>query len=59
MPSFLFKLLSSHLVKTDLIFNAKQYDEAFIHLKNSLQQDPDNLVAKILMGHLLLINGYL
>jgi putative PEP-CTERM system TPR-repeat lipoprotein len=40
-------------------YNAKQYDEAFIHLKNSLQQDPDNLVAKILMGQLLLINGYL
>ncbi|MDP5032426.1 XrtA/PEP-CTERM system TPR-repeat protein PrsT [Paraglaciecola sp.] len=40
-------------------YNAKKYDEAFIHLKNSLQQDPDNLAAKILMGQILLINGYL
>lgn len=40
-------------------YNDKKFDEAFIHLKNSLQADPNNLVAKILMGKLLLINGYL
>lgn len=40
-------------------YNERQYDEAFIHLKNSLQQDPNNLAAKILMGQILLINGYL
>ncbi|GEA05805.1 lipoprotein [Alteromonas sp. KUL42] len=40
-------------------FNDAAYDEAYIHLKNSLQKDPENLSAKILMGEILLINGYL
>ena len=40
-------------------YSQARFDEAFIHLKNSLQQDPDNLAAKILMGKLLLVNGYL
>lgn len=40
-------------------YNKAEYDEAYIHLKNSLQQDPENLAAKILMGKILLINGYL
>ena len=39
-------------------YNAKRYEESFVHLKNSLQKDPDNLTAKILMGRLLLQNGY-
>ncbi|WP_394221050.1 XrtA/PEP-CTERM system TPR-repeat protein PrsT [Alteromonas gracilis] len=40
-------------------FNQSAFDEAYIHLKNSLQKDPENLAAKILMGEILLINGYL
>ena len=40
-------------------YNISEYDEAYIHLKNSLQKDPQNLAAKILMGQILLINGYL
>ncbi|WP_158967935.1 XrtA/PEP-CTERM system TPR-repeat protein PrsT [Paraglaciecola sp. L3A3] len=40
-------------------YNSQQYDEAFIHLKNSLQNDVDHLAAKILMGKILLIQGYL
>lgn len=40
-------------------YSQARFDEAFIHLKNSLQQDPDNLAAKILMGKLMLVNGYL
>ena len=27
-------------------YSEARFDEAFIHLKNSLQQDPDNLAAK-------------
>lgn len=38
-------------------YNEKKFDEAYIHLKNALQQDPENLAAKILMGQVLLING--
>lgn len=40
-------------------YNVDEYDEAYIHLKNSLQKDPENLAAKLLMGKILLINGYL
>ena len=40
-------------------FKNNTYDEAYIHLKNSLQKDPENLAAKLLMGEILLINGYL
>ncbi len=40
-------------------YNVNAFDEAYIHLKNSLQKDPENLAAKILMGRILLINGYL
>ncbi|WP_083273153.1 XrtA/PEP-CTERM system TPR-repeat protein PrsT [Alteromonas confluentis] len=39
-------------------YNNKRYEESFVHLKNSLKKDPDNLTAKILMGRLLLQNGY-
>lgn len=40
-------------------YNKSEYDETYIHLKNSLQKDPGNLASKILMGKILLINGYL
>ncbi|MDU0354533.1 PEP-CTERM system TPR-repeat protein PrsT [Paraglaciecola aquimarina] len=40
-------------------YNAEAYDEAFIHLKNSLKADPDNLASKVLMGKMLLVKGYL
>ena len=40
-------------------YNQEKYEEAYIHLKNSLQDDPNNLAAKILMGRMLLRNGYL
>ncbi len=40
-------------------YSEENYEEAYIHLKNSLQDDPNNLAAKILMGKLLLRNGYL
>lgn len=40
-------------------FNQEKFEDAYIHLKNSLQQNPENLPAKILMGKVLLISGYL
>lgn len=40
-------------------YSEGMYEEAYIHLKNSLQDNPNNLAAKILMGKLLLRNGYL
>lgn len=49
---------AEHYEKALNAYQAEQYEEAYIHLKNSLQEDPNNLAAKILMGKLLLINGY-
>ncbi|MFQ5534850.1 MAG: XrtA/PEP-CTERM system TPR-repeat protein PrsT [Sphingomonadales bacterium] len=37
---------------------AGQYEAAAIHLKNALQQAPDNLPARILLGEALLEMGY-
>jgi Tfp pilus assembly protein PilF len=39
-------------------FQQKEYDVSYIHLKNTLQVDPKNLPAKLLMGQLLTRNGY-
>ena len=54
-----FATTSEDYEKALTAFNQSEYDEAYIHLKNSLQKDPENLAAKILMGEILLINGYL
>lgn len=64
---FLFLVLSSSAFATTSedyekalkAYNEGTYDDAYIHLKNSLQKDPNNLAAKILIGEILLINGYL
>ena len=63
----LFLVLSSSVLATTSedyekalrAYNEGTYDDAYIHLKNSLQKDPNNLAAKILIGEILLINGYL
>ena len=39
-------------------FNNGELEEAYIHLKNALQQQPSNLPAKILIGKVLLESGY-
>ncbi|MDO6693940.1 PEP-CTERM system TPR-repeat protein PrsT [Aliiglaciecola sp. 3_MG-2023] len=40
-------------------FEDKDFETAYIHLKNSLKENEDNLPAKILMGKVLLISGYM
>ncbi|WJG08401.1 XrtA/PEP-CTERM system TPR-repeat protein PrsT [Aliiglaciecola sp. LCG003] len=40
-------------------FQANDFEASYIHLKNSLKENEDNLPAKILMGRVLLISGYL
>ncbi|WP_414827939.1 XrtA/PEP-CTERM system TPR-repeat protein PrsT [Alteromonas sp. H39] len=54
-----FATTSEDYEKALAAYNTNEFDEAYIHLKNSLQKDPENLVAKILMGKILLTNGYL
>ncbi len=40
-------------------FEQGQFAESYIYLKNSLQKDPDHLPSKLLIGRILLIDGYL
>lgn len=49
---------SSHYEKALQSYVSKDFDEAYIHLKNALKENPSDLAAKILMGEVLLINGY-
>ena len=49
---------NSHYEKALQSFNQNEYNESYIHLKNALKENPENLAAKILMGKMLLINGY-
>ncbi|MGB2740802.1 MAG: XrtA/PEP-CTERM system TPR-repeat protein PrsT [Cognaticolwellia sp.] len=39
-------------------FNKNNIEEAYIHLKNVMQTEPDNLAAKILMGKVLMHKQY-
>ncbi len=41
-----------------LAFERDEYEPAYIHLKNALQDDPTHLPSKLLMGQLLLVTGY-
>lgn len=53
-----FSQSSSHYEKALQSYQQKEYNESYIHLKNALKENPDDLSAKILMGEMLLINGY-
>jgi putative PEP-CTERM system TPR-repeat lipoprotein len=39
-------------------FSNKRFPESYIHLKNALQKSPSHLPSKLLMGRILLIDGY-
>ena len=40
-------------------FNQEQIGEAYILLKNTLRDNPDHLPSKLLMGRILLIDGFI
>ena len=40
-------------------FNQQQVGEAYILLKNTLRDNPDHLPSKLLMGRILLIDGFI
>lgn len=50
---------NNHYEQALQAFNQGDFDSAYIHLKNRLQQAPNNLAAKILMGKVLLTTGYI
>jgi putative PEP-CTERM system TPR-repeat lipoprotein len=49
---------SSNYEKALQSYVSQDFNEAYIHLKNALKDNPSDLAAKILMGEILLINGY-
>ncbi|MFT2090631.1 XrtA/PEP-CTERM system TPR-repeat protein PrsT [Paraglaciecola sp. 2405UD69-4] len=49
---------TSNYEKALTAYSSNKFDEAYIHIKNALQENPSDLAAKILMGEILLINGY-
>ncbi|MDU0354530.1 tetratricopeptide repeat protein [Paraglaciecola aquimarina] len=48
----------SHYEKALQAYMNKDFNESYVHLKNALKDNPSDLAAKILMGEMLLINGY-
>lgn len=59
-PSSLFAETSSEYYEKALeAYNQNDFAATYILLKNSLQQNDDNLPAKILMGKILMINSYM
>lgn len=44
--------------KALISFNQEKFRESYIHLKNALQQTPEHLPSKLLIGRLFLIDGY-
>ena len=44
--------------KALIAYRKDLHQDAYIHLKNVLQQDPEHIPAKVLMGKILLIKGY-
>ncbi|MCU7555785.1 tetratricopeptide repeat protein [Alteromonas sp. ASW11-19] len=40
-------------------YNSKAYDAAYVHLKASLNTEPDHLPSKLLMGKVLMLKGLL
>ncbi|MBO9490274.1 PEP-CTERM system TPR-repeat protein PrsT [Endozoicomonas sp. G2_1] len=51
-------LANSDYEKALTAFNNQKVDEAYIHLKNALNSQPDNLPAKLLMGKILIEEGF-
>lgn len=50
---------SEYYERALVAFADEDFESAYIHLKNSLQKDEDNLPSKILLGKVLMISGYL
>lgn len=57
-PTVFAQTASEYYEKALLAFNDDKIQESYIFLKNALQQNPDHLPAKLLMGRVLLIDGY-
>ena len=59
LPSLAFADTSENYEKALSAFNQEEFSESYIHLKNALQESPSHLPSKLLMGRVLLVDGYL
>jgi putative PEP-CTERM system TPR-repeat lipoprotein len=57
-PSLAFADTSENYEKALSAFNKDAFSESYIHLKNALQETPSHLPSKLLMGRVLLVDGY-
>jgi putative PEP-CTERM system TPR-repeat lipoprotein len=44
--------------KALISFNQEKFRESYIHVKNAIQQTPEHLPSKLLIGRIFLIDGY-
>ena len=58
LSPFAFADTSENYEKALAAFNNESFSESYIHLKNALQESPTHLPSKLLMGRVLLIDGY-
>ncbi|WP_040515699.1 XrtA/PEP-CTERM system TPR-repeat protein PrsT [Paraglaciecola polaris] len=58
LPSLAFADTSENYEKALSSFNQEAFSESYIHLKNALQESPSHLPSKLLMGRVLLVDGY-
>ncbi|WP_039987855.1 tetratricopeptide repeat protein, partial [Paraglaciecola mesophila] len=58
LPSLAFADTSENYEKALSAFNQEEFSESYIHLKNALQASPSHLPSKLLMGRVLLVDGY-
>jgi len=59
LPSLAFADTSADYEKALASFNQEAFSESYIHLKNALQESPSHLPSKLLMGRVLLVDGYI
>ena len=59
LPSLAFADTSENYEKALSAFNQEAFSESYIHLKNALQESPSHLPSKLLMGRVLLVDGYI
>lgn len=59
LPSLAFADTSENYEKALSAFNQEAFSDSYIHLKNALQESPSHLPSKLLMGRVLLVDGYI
>ncbi|WP_371195750.1 XrtA/PEP-CTERM system TPR-repeat protein PrsT [Glaciecola sp. SC05] len=56
LPFLALAQVEDNFEKANIAFEQSQFDTAYIHLKNSLGEDPDHLPSKIMMGKVMALS---